>query len=156
MGQSASASTGWGVDLGDAESTGDIEDIGEVLNNLAPVFGWTEPHPDWPAELDGVAYKDRERNPAYVAQQAVVDDWQARRDRAIPVTGEWYGYIHYSGHVLVTRRSVRRVYGGCEPIDPAAIAGPEPWEIVALGQVLDHIGFTGERRVALLLWASYG
>jgi hypothetical protein len=158
MSQSASASTGWGVDLGEAgsERSYDIDDIGDVLSNLAPVFGWTEPHPGWPDELLDLPYKDRAANPACIAHQAVVDDWNARRNHAIPVTGAWYGHIDYSGHVLVTRRSLRWVNWGCDAIDPGGLVGPEPWEILAIGAVLDHIGFTGERRVALLLWASYG
>lgn len=163
---SPDASIGYGIDLGGSEmgyhesleapieAAG--EDLGTLLDDLDAVFGFDEEFPHPAAQLLELSYDEREKHPAFIAFRANMDDWRRRRDRAIPVEGESYGYVDYAGWVLITKRSYQRVNWGCEPIGMKQMFVPHVYETDGLNKVLDHLGYTGEREFRWLLWASYG
>lgn len=53
--------------------------------------------------------------------------------------------------LLVIRRTVTRAGDGLEQITPETIAPPTHAEITALNAALDYLGYTGPRRISLLL-----
>jgi hypothetical protein len=166
MGMSPDASIGYGIDLGG----GDMgyhkslkkamaereESIGGLLENLDEVLGFDEPFPEMPEHLKELSHADRQQNPAFRVYEAKVDAYRERREKAIPVESEFYGYIDYCGWVLITKRSYQRVNWACDPIGMQQMFVPFDYETEALGKVLDSIGYTGKRKYRWLLWASYG
>lgn len=166
MGMSATASIGWGVDLGGSE-TGYHDSIahlverygvGEALDDTAlnELFGWTGNYPRFPALPGTLTRLERETHPAIRDHQAKVADYERRRDTAVPVTADSYGYVDYAGWVLITKRSYQDVNWGCEPIDYEKLVRYSAHEAQALHKALDSIGYEGDRTFSLLLWASYG
>ncbi len=166
MGMSATASIGWGIDLGGGD--GDCHEsiahllerdgIGEALDDsaLTELFGWTEPRPAWPAVPEMLSGREREAHPAVREHREAVTAWERRRDIAAPVTADTYGYIDYAGWVLITKRSYQDVEWGCDPVDCERLVRYSAYEAQALHKALDSIGYTGDRTFRLLLWASYG
>lgn len=171
MGQSADATIAWGIMLHEKEGPADWDDdeavaaheaLGEKLDDfydskIEDLLGWTESHPGWPENLRGKGRHDPANADAVAAREALIEDWERRRDEAVPVDTDHYGSYDYGGTVLVFKRTKASVNWGCKAVDPAQLtAPPTAAEQAKAGVVLDYLGFTGDREPRLLLFAMYG
>jgi hypothetical protein len=153
MGSHAHSAIAWGVDFGNPEY--DIEEIGgrtpyegdldlyDVEQELFPQwFNFTE---DNPVRPDGMSYGDWRKKIRY--------PYETRRDAAIPVTFDLYGY-EYSGYVLTVKRSVTKCSQECVPIKYYTLKHPTEDEERALKLVCEKLQYP--YNLELLLLSSYG
>lgn len=167
MGNSAYATLAWGVDVYDPDDGYDWNDeaaasahmaLGDKLENfydskVAAVLGWTEEHPGWPDHLHGLSRLEREASDEYKAHQAQLEAYSQRREAAVPVELDKFGY-ELGSTALVVKRTRTRIEWSCVPVDAATLEPPTEAERAALNAVLDHLGFTGDREPKLLLYAK--
>lgn len=153
MGSSPDALLGWGIDLGDQDSEDGFDwdnadfDSYDLGGKLPELFGFTEEPPERPDGLAGGALT--------AWHEAVRVPWEARREAAVPLSVESYGY-EFGGTLLVLRRSFTQVEWGTTVVQAGTLAPPDGQEQAAFGVVLDYLGYTGPREVRLLLAARYG
>ena len=158
MGSSPRAKLAWGIDFGDPSNTSEgfdweesgIDSYDYEQEAMPELFGFTEEPPrlpdGWQETMDQAARKQW--------RETVREPWGRRRDVAIPLTFEHYGY-EFGGTALVLKRSLAIVEWGCDPIDPASIAEPTAEELAAFAKVLEDIGHDAEPP-KLLLMSLYG
>jgi hypothetical protein len=159
MGSSPYAKLAWGIDFGDPENTAEgfdweesgIDSYDYEQEAMPELFGFTEEPPGlpdgWQETMDADARKQW--------RETVREPWEQRRDVAIPLTFEHYGY-EFGGTALVLKRSYASVEWGCDPIDPASIAEPTAEELAAFAKVLTDIGHADGGPPKLLLMSQYG
>jgi hypothetical protein len=166
MGSSAYAKLAWGVAFGDPlnPSEGDygyneddeIADEDDGLDTYAiegkfpEWFGFTEPSPDSGSRDEWVKLSAQERNEWRETYRV---PWEKRRDEAIPVEFEHYGY-EFGGTALIVKRTLQSVTWGCVPVTMGPASAPTEHEVAALELVCSKLGFPC--KVELLLMALYG
>lgn len=157
MGSSAYAKIAWGIDFGDPENTMegfDWEETGtdsyDFENKVMPVlFAFTEEPPALPADWAEMTATGRA-----AWRETCRVPWEQRRDAAIPLTFESYGY-EFGGKALVLKRSLTTAEWSADAIDLATIAAPTEAELSAFNTVMNKLEHDGGQ-VKLLLMAMYG
>lgn len=159
MGSSPYAKLAWGIDFGDPNNTSEdfdweesgIDSFDYERNAMPELFGFTEPPPDLPDNWQETMDHDARKQ----WRETVRVPWEQRRNVAIPLMFEHYGYER-GGTALVLKRSLAKVEWGCDPIDPASIAEPTAEELAAFTKVLTDIGYGDGGAPKLLLMSLYG
>lgn len=128
MGCSPDASIAWGIALDPAEEY--EEKLDEIISSAC---GWTE--------------TDHES-----------EGFLERHKAAVPIGYSSWGDCcnGEAGLVLVINRTCTTVNYSWEALDTSTLNPPDPEELGKLSNVLDALGFPGDRQVRLILFASYG